>query len=385
MEKNVGLMTLNSQMYNYGGILQEYALQKAIELLTPRCQIIDYNVSTELTTFSIKRSIQNISFDKISNRIMSRFSSDRVMVSVDVSDKVEERRKRFDIFRNDFLCLSNRYVYPQLTEVELDYDILICGSDQIWNPDYNIPSFFMGFGKAKVVRAVYAASIGKSVLTKYQKKVYSRYLKNIDYVSVREESAREMMQPYCEKSIYNVLDPTLLLDVAEWKQLAEISDLQYSEYIFCYFLENTKEKIEEATNFAKKAGKRIIVIPYLHDAYEECYEYFGDIKLSSVGPSDFLSLIKNADFVITDSFHATVFSLIFGRTFYVFNRKSGNYNMNTRIENLLLMINSEDRLIVSEDLRKIDPVQRVIHNFEVEIQPYKKYSVEFLKMVIYSE
>ena len=370
----VGLLTLNSRTYNYGGFLQEMALQDIIKSLGYECEIIDYDVSQELNTFSLKRGIENFSFEKIRKKLIKEKS---IPLSSSVSDLIAKRKNAFDKYRALNLVLSRKLSYSNLHSVNLPYEQLVCGSDQIWNPDYNIPSFFLNFGRKDCRKIIYAASIGKDYLSRHQEKIYSKLLEVPDFISVREDSARKLISGITEKNVELVLDPTLLHQQEYWVKKADDSSLNYKNYIFCYFLNLTDEKVKSANEFARRNNCEIIAIPYLHNEMEEYSEKLEGKLLSEVNPADFLNLIRNAEAVITDSFHATVFSIVFQKKFWCFGRNAGTYNMNTRLHTLLGYVEMQDRMISPEDLKnKTHCIQMNIdlHNLEKK----QKESIAFL-------
>lgn len=340
----IGLLTIDPHIYNYGGFLQEMALQDTIKLLGYDCEVINYNVSQEFNTFSIKRGITNFSITKIIDKFMAKRKTNLTERELKL---INDRRNAFDKYREDKILLSKQINYKELRETSLGYDCIICGSDQIWNPDYNIPAFFLDFAGNNVTKVIYAASIGRNSLTKKQLNTYKKLIKNIDYVSVREKSAQNIIKKIYNKNVYLVLDPTLLPEIEYWDDITSSSDKKYKRYLFCYFLNPTDDKISATTRFAKAHGLSIVTIPYL--TYDQD-ENFGDIQDPDVNPADFIKIIKDADVVITDSFHATVFSCIFNKCFWVFGRNSGSYSMNTRIHTLLGYYNIMDRMIRPEDL-----------------------------------
>ena len=174
-----------------------------------------------------------------------------------------------------------------------------------------------------------------------------------------------------------VLDPTLLHQQEYWVKKADDSSLNYKNYIFCYFLNLTDEKVKSANEFARRNNCEIIAIPYLHNEMEEYSEKLEGKLLSEVNPADFLNLIRNAEAVITDSFHATVFSIVFQKKFWCFGRNAGTYNMNTRLHTLLGYVEMQDRMISPEDLKnKTHCIQMNIdlHNLEKK----QKESIAFL-------
>lgn len=370
----VGLLTLDSRIYNYGGFLQEMALQDAINSLGYECEIIDYEVSQELNTFSLKRGIKNFSFDKIKKKLTKEKT---ILLSNPASDSITKRKRAFDKYRAHNLVLSKKMSYSDLHSIDLNYEQLVCGSDQIWNPDYNIPAFFLNFGRKDCRKIIYAASIGKGQLSCLEKKTYSKLLEFPDYISVREDSAQKLISSITEKNVELVLDPTLLHQQEYWIKKADDSSLNHRNYIFCYFLNLTDEKVKSVNEFARKNDCEIIAIPYLHNEMEEYSEKLEGKLLSEVNPADFLNLIRNAETVITDSFHATVFSIIFHKNFWCFGRNAGTYNMNTRLHTLLGYVEMQDRMIAPEDLKnKTHCIQMNIdlHNLEKK----QKESIAFL-------
>lgn len=371
----IGLLTLDSRIYNYGGFLQEMALQDAIKSLGYECEIIDYDVSRELNTFSLKRGIANFSLEKIKKK----FTKEKAIpLSSSVSDLIIKRKRVFDEYREENLVLSRKMSSSNLRSIDLPYEQLVCGSDQIWNPDYNIPAFFLNFGRKDCRKVIYAASIGKEHLSRHQEKIYSKLLEFPDYISVREDSAQKLISSITEKNVELVLDPTLLHQQVYWMEKADDSSLDYRNYIFCYFLNLTDEKVKAANDFAIKNNCEIITIPYLHNETEEYSEKLNGKLLSEVNPADFLNLIRNAEAVITDSFHATVFSIIFQKDFWCFGRNTGTYSMNTRLYTLLGYVEMQDRMIEPECLKS------KTHSTHVDIELYnlkikQKESIAFLK------
>ena len=368
----IGYLTLDSRSYNYGGVLQEFALFNVLNNYG-ETTIIDYDITTEHNIFSIKRSILNLNIEKIFNSFLKAKSVYRKDLDTESSELIKKRKLKFDEFRDKNLKLTKRFTNDELNEVNSLFDVFVCGSDQIWNPDYCVPSFFLSFTDKK--KLIYAASIGKDNLSKRQIQIYSKLINKVDYVSVREESAL-FLEKYVSNTINLVLDPTLLIASESWKELVVEHEIQ--DYIFCYFLDITEEKINSVKSFAKRHNLKIVTIPFLHNVQDKSLE-FGDYHLAEVGPSEFLGLIKNAQCVITDSFHASVFSLQFNKCFYVFGRQSGTYNMNTRIETLLGYFDQINRLIKEDEL-EIQVISDETYNFS-NIEKLKIKSIQFIEQI----
>ena len=377
----VGLLTLDSRIYNYGGFLQEMALQDAIKGLGYKCEIIDYEVSQEFNTISLKRGIKNFSFDKIKKKLTKEKTTP---LSSSVSDAITKRKRAFDKYRAHNLVLSRKLSYSDLHSVDLPYEQLVCGSDQIWNPDYNIPAFFLNFGKKECRKIIYAASIGKGQLSCLERKTYSKLLEFPDYISVREDSAQKLISSITEKNVELVLDPTLLQQQEYWMKKADDSSLNHRNYIFCYFLNLTDEKVKSVNDFARKNNCEIIAIPYLHNETEGYSEKLNGKLISEVNPADFLNLIRDAEAVITDSFHATVFSIIFQKDFWCFGRNTGTYSMNTRLHTLLNYVEMGDRMIAPDDLKNKTHCTHIdidFHNLKMKQEESIAFLSNALEMV----
>lgn len=371
----VGLLTLDSRIYNYGGFLQEMALQDAIKNLGYECEIIDYDVSQEYNTFSLKRGIENFTFEKLKSKF---FKEKKSPLSCYAETSIAERKKTFDMYRANVITLSKKMSYAEIHDTNLPYTQLVCGSDQIWNPDYNIPAFFLNFGRNDCKKIIYAASIGKDHFSSHENKTYANFLKYPNCISVREESAQNIVSKLTDKKVELVLDPTLLHQQSYWVEKANDSSLKYSKYIFCYFLNLTDEKVNAANDFAKKNGFEIIAIPYLHNEAEEYSEKLKGILVSAVGPADFLNLIRNAEVVLTDSFHAAVFSIVFQKDFWCFGRNVGAYSMNTRLHTLLGYVGMQERMIAPKDLKNKICNEHVNINLH-KLKDKQKESISFLQ------
>lgn len=327
---SVGLMTIESKIYNYGGVLQEFALQQIINSLGFECVIINYDRKYDQCIFSIKNDIRNMSWNKIKNRISTKKT---IAARMKIEKEIKIRHKAFDLFREEFLDFTECCNVNTVTDTVSNLKQFVCGSDQIWNPDYCIPALFLEFVPDGKKRIIYAASVGKEFLKNRELRQYKHYFDNLDFISVREESAKKNLEAVTKKPIQVVLDPTLLLDKKAWKTFSKSN--RYNNYIFCYFLGEEKGKRLEVIEYAKKNGLKIITLPYLLEKQNSADFGFGDVQLFDVGPQELLGLIENAKIVLTDSFHVSVFSIIFKKQFYVFGRNIGNYNMNTRIDDLL--------------------------------------------------
>lgn len=365
----IGLFTLDAQIYNYGGLLQEYALYKTLQGIGCDVEIINYDNGSELNTFSFKRSIKFLSTDKIIRKFARKLSVKSNYSNKDINS---ESKKLFDKFRNDFLQISCRYSNVDLNRINDAYDAFVCGSDQIWNPAYNIPSFFLAFVQNKN-KVIYAASIGVSSLSTVEKERYTELLSELKHISVREEEAKKILDPLTSEQIQVVLDPTMLLNREDWMQFIGKNAPYQKPYIFCYFLGPDKDKMDAAHRYADRNQLELVVVP--QNTYVQAEE--GE-KLNAVGPIEFLNMIYHADFVLTDSFHASVFSIIYEKNFRVFSRNVGSKNMDGRIHTLLRLINKEEFLIKPDKLKTTYADNDVSYDYS-QINRQQNESVKWLR------
>lgn len=244
-------------------------------------------------------------------------------------------------------------------------DFAIVGSDQVWNLSYSQSNDYLLDIPGKSTKISYAASIGIETLNSDQKLLFRNALAKYSKISVREQSAKEVLQSCVGKKIEVVLDPTLLLDRGEYKLLEKRpKGMKKNErYILCYILGNRdhEEKIEK---FAKEKGYKTI--------------YFSDKRDSNYGVEEFLYLIHHAELICTDSFHACVFSFIFERPFVAFRRTGEANYMYTRLQNLIDTFKLKNREFNGKEITK--------ENLEVNYTEAKKIlkkeqkkSLDFLK------
>lgn len=250
-------------------------------------------------------------------------------------------------------------------------DFSIIGSDQVWNPDYFKDAKYLIDGNLSGDNMSYAASVGVDNLTDVQKEKFREVLKNYKAISVREKSAKELLQPLSNKKLEVVLDPTLLLDKSEYEKIEKKpKNINNNEkYILCYILGDYEYR-RAIEDFATKQNYRVIM--------------FSDKKGSNYGVEEFLYLVHHAELVCTDSFHASVFSFIFERPFVVFRRSGAANCIYTRLQSLIDMFRLKDR--------EFNGVEITRQNLEIDYSEGRKVlgkeqkrSLEFLKNTLGDE
>lgn len=335
--KRIGIVTLYYKNFNYGGLLQAYALQNTIESLGFEAEQISIDrrgLEKLETQISIKKFVRYQIIRRLNNTlkdIRAGFFS-------------QKRKKSNAYFEEFMMSIPHSKVYNKDTiqQVNSEYDCFVCGSDQIWNPIYSCDMYFLNFVSNDKKKISYAASIGLETLKEEEAIKITKNIENFDAISVREEIGRDILKSYLKRKIEVVLDPTFLLDSKDWDRITEDNKFDF-EYMFVYCLGFTNSFAQLIRNFAREKGLKIINIPTRPEHIS-----IGDINLYEVGPKEFISLIKHSSFVLTDSFHASVFSIIYRKQFRTFSREiSGkNHTMNSRIQTLMDIL--EDNVLINE-------------------------------------
>lgn len=331
---------------NFGSQLQVLATVKKIENLGFNTEIIRYK--KKLTPQFIGQTIPrlfNISFLK------AKFGAKKKVRQIkkipEIAQQVNVRNKRFEGFVKDYLTnLSPIYKGWEnlVKESAKNYDLFLCGSDQLWLPN-NLGSHFytLEFAPEQKVKIAYATSFGVSQIPWFQKAKTKNYLQRFQSISTREHTGKSIIKDLTGLDVPVVCDPTLLFSEKEWLEQIPEKKLIHEPYIFCYFLGTNPEHRIQANELKKLKNLEIVTIPFLDNFVKEDMK-FGDIKLFDIDSSDFINLIRNAEYILTDSFHGSVFSILNHKKFMVFNRfNAGANSRNSRIDSLCKNLDLADR------------------------------------------
>lgn len=326
---------------NYGSILQAYALQKVLrEDLKQDYIIINQYSGKMMSVDNLIDKLKTIGIKNTAKRLVGRFGL----------PKLRKRVEALQMFVDNNLIVSDE-VYSEDTIAQANevFDGFLCGSDQIWNPaNVGLDSmYWLGFAKPGKLKIAYAPSIGLIEADQEQEKRIRENLKSFDAISSREESGKELINRILDAGVcQTVLDPTLIVEKERWDNLSDHNNIG-EKYIFAYLLRGTAQERKRIECFAKQKNMRIVSMPFLDGENMVLYDFkFGDVKLWSSGPDDFIRAIRYAEYVFTDSFHCMVFSCIYHKTFFTFPKK-GKMQM-SRIEGLQELLGVESRIITSE-------------------------------------
>lgn len=318
-------------VYNSGASLQAYALMKYLEKKGNEVEIINYKPDYLNNHYKLG-AIANPKYEK---NLMLKM----IYLILKFPGRVLElnTKKKYDEFRDNYLKITKRrYVSNyELKRSIPDADVYICGSDQIWNSKFNNgkdPAFYLDFVPQEKIRASYAASFATEEIDNELKEITKERIKKLDFIGVREVSALNILEDLGVGRGIQVMDPVFLLSKEEWINMTYEIDKR-EKYIFVYDFDGN-ELIKEVTlKLAKEKNLKI---------YTVFKSNYSDKVIKNMGPIDFISYIKNAEFIISNSFHGTAFSIIFERQFVVVNRKE---SINTRMRDLLSILKIENKLI----------------------------------------
>lgn len=345
IQNKVGIVTINN-FTNYGNRLQNFALTKLLE--KEGIQVINgISVFTKddwinRTENTIKRFLKRlVPYSRVEDKIYHEPKSPEGLLAL--------RKKRFLAFsyryttiEKNIICSSHKQAYAKLKDNGVNY--VIAGSDQVWNPYYEAKEYeFLTFAP-KEKRLSFAASIGADSIPEGEKWYFKKNLSNLKYISVREERAAEIVKELTGRTADVTLDPTLLLDKTDWECIAKKPEFYIEDkYICTYFLGEVPEAVKA---FTKEKGLSIYALNSLNSP-----------ELYTLDPAEFLYMIQNASYVLTDSFHAVAFSIKFNKEFYVFDRKQdGVSSMFSRIETITKRFGLENRIQNRDRIVEQEPV-----------------------------
>lgn len=365
---------------NFGSQLQVLATIKKVEELGYATEIIRYK--KKITPIFIMQTIPRL-FNR--SFLTSKFSGNernrKLRHYPEIMNNVKMRDKRFDEFvRQYFTNVSIPYAGWEtlVKECAVNYDGFLCGSDQLWLPN-NLGSHFytLEFAPENKPKISYATSFGVDNISKSQQKGTAVFLNRFQYLSTRELSGQKIIKNLTSREAKVVCDPTLLFGADSWKQLIPEKKIIPEPYIFCYFLGKTEQHRKIAEKLKNKIGLKIVSCPFL-DNFVETDLSFGDIQMFDMDATDFINLIRNAEFILTDSFHGSVFSILHHKKFLTFNRFNDGINSrNGRIDSLCTLLGLSERRYNG----KIDALKREIDYRAVEqrLIAFRDDSIEYLK------
>lgn len=321
----IGIVTFHGAD-NYGSVLQAYALSRYLRTLGHEVDIIDYYFEHDYRQYQLFRTYRYKAH-------AASFVSDLISFAPHY-----KRKKNFAAFRKQFLPMTphRASTIDELRELNDQYDGFICGSDQIWNLDCTDgvnAAFFLEFAEKGKRKVAYAPSMGSYALREEDKSAIGQSLDSFDAISVRESSMISLLAELVpQQKIAHVLDPTLLLTADDYRRGLTVTE-KNQHYIFLYILGGTKAYagiIEQAKRLAQQRNAALF---YIFDNNNGIFRLHGR-DYSGCSPREFVSLIASADYVLTNSFHATVFSILFHKDFTAFSRGNSSGRITELLDSL---------------------------------------------------
>lgn len=375
MTRKISVITLHT-VSNYGSCLQAYATQSLFEKLGLQVEFVDYYRKNNLPENAVERVFRGQRLSKYQS-LWERMPWLKSLVSFPLSRVIAHQRKPFDAFRVQFLHLSRRY--EDSKELELDppaADIYCTGSDQVWNSVWNEgfeSPYFLEFAPTSKPRIAFSASIGREKLDSWEIEPIRNALRKYQHIAMRELSGVQLLKDLGFDGTQLVLDPTLMLDKREWQSIASIPKRVPKEYMIVYQLNKNRNFSDYALRISEAAGIPLVKICY--GAYDVMP---GAKNIITPRVTDFVGLILNAKYVITDSFHATAFALNLNIPFISIPPD----RFSTRISSILNLTNTEDRLVT--DFHSLCPLRGAIDFSEVNaiLDHWRETSMQFLVQAV---
>lgn len=384
MNKKIGLCVCYDTK-NFGSQLQVLATDEQIKRLGYQTEIIRYKKKLSLAfVFQTLPRLFNPYF--IKGKITRRRKNKNLEKHPEILNKVAVRDKRFEGFvEKHFQNLSKPFVgWEDLKKRSADeYDSFLCGSDQLWLPG-NLGSHFytLEFVPDNKTKIAYATSFGVSQIPWYQKKCTAAYLNRFQSLSTRELKGVQIIKDLTGKEAQVVCDPTLLLGADEWAKIIPSKRVIKEPYIFCYFLGTNSEHRKVARRLGDATGLKLVTCPFLDNFVEEDQQ-FGDIQMFDIDAEDFVNLIRHAEYVLTDSFHGSVFSILHHKKFITFNRfGSESTSRNSRIDSLCELLELNTRRYAGNIINQVkgeidyESVENKLHNLRAASVVYLERALD---------
>lgn len=379
--KPIGLVTCYFH-HNYGSMLQAYATEMIMQQMglpfqTIACKApINYMQENKILYIIKKLLIADWKM-RLGKMKIERAKKDNPMFA----KNWEIRNKAFEQFAETFFHVSpyckNR---EELTKMAENYSAFLVGSDQLWRTDSVEHGYYtLEWVPDHIRKIAYSTSIGVKEVPWFQVEKNKRFMNRFDHIALREQSACDLVYKLTGRKVPVVLDPTLLFTGDQWLGIQQREPLTNGKYIFCYLLGDNPSQREFIKRVKEKTGCKIVALQQLDD-YIPSDEGFAD-EAPYVGPREFLNYIRNAEYVFTDSFHCSVFSILYKKNFFTFSRfaEGAKQSTNTRIDNLLHITGLEDRRMTkNKTVEDVISYEGSFDGVDAKLNAYRKSSMDYL-------
>ena len=326
--RKIGILTW-TRYWNYGTLLQAYAIYTAVRQQCADTYLIDYSPSSKSKLYNQIRYLNSPSlyFGKIRNTLHDKLIAEKSLLA-------SKREKMRHFIESNTVMTETAATPEELKNVTAVFDTLVCGSDQIWTPVSFHPEYYLSFAPDIVRKIAYAPSFGVERVAGSKTKMIAKLLGRFDCLSVREEQGREIVRQLTGQDAFVAADPVLLLSKEHWDNVA-VKPQMTEPYIFCYILQSEKV-YPSAKEYAQENG---LAVRAINESRRETGAS-DDELIADASPEDFVGLIRSSEMVVTDSYHGLLFSLIFGKPVRIIRRfsDSSGFSQNSRIDSILNII-----------------------------------------------
>lgn len=374
---------------NYGTLLQAYALQKQIELLGHENVILNdgqilkayfeakrksappaqpASARTAPPETALQRGMRALGNPgDLPRKLLSRLDRERY------GAPYEESQRACDAFRREAMKILD--VAPaELSGLNTAYDAFVCGSDQVWSVFDSIfnPYYYLDFAHKRKI--AYAPCLGTDRILEETADRIRELLADFTAISARENVSAQQLSEITGKEVAWVCDPTLLHDADFWSKFAEDATVPKGKYLLCYFLESKPWYFDKAKTLAKRLGLKIRLVPSRWEHLQS-----GHVITEAIGPREFVALFRDASYVLTDSYHGSIFSVIFEKSFQYLLRFAPDdpASQNIRIQSLFDRLCLHDRIVTENG----DAVMHTMNDetLQRELVGVREESLAFLK------
>lgn len=379
--------------HNYGSMLQAYATQMALDKLGYDNETIDisgFNGEIKIAKmkyFVVASLTSDIFLSKMGmakNVLIQKF------ISNEYTSHLKQRAEMFDAFSKKYFRLSSQYSSKKELGIicQEKYSSVVVGSDQLWLPGNIAADYYtLNFVPETINTIAYATSFGQASLPKNSSDKAKVFLRKIKHIGVREESGQKLIKKLTGRMVPIVCDPTLLFEGEKWISLQQEEPVIKGNYIFCYFLGNIPVHREFAKRLRTMTGYKIVALIHL-DEFVKSDVGYADETLFDIDPAGFLNLIRNAAYVCTDSFHCSVFSILFRRQFFTFRRYIRNtiQSTNSRLETLFNIAGISGHIMNgNEVLERCLSLKIDYEEVHRKLDGVRKYSYDYLLTALENE
>lgn len=383
--KKVALVTCYFQP-NYGSQLQAYATQLIFDKLGVANETICIDgLQSEINSAKYKYFLSRV-WDI--NTVKDKFATVKKVVAEKVAidehkQNMATRRDMFARFSQTMFKISKKYhSKDELHAMAHNYAAFVVGSDQLWLPSNIAADYYtLNFVPADVPKIALSTSFGVSALPDKQAKLAGEFLKRLDHCSVREDSGKRLIKSVSDRDVPVVCDPTILFTADEWSEVIPQDRFIEEKYMFCYFLGNNPEQRDFVRRVKAATGYKIIQLQHC-DEYIKSDVSFPDFAPYNVGPAEFVQLIRDAEYVFTDSFHASVFSLLNHKKFFTFRRynNDGIVSTNGRLYSLLSLVEQNGRLLRGDEDVATELAKEIDYTVvDTNLASLRAFTIDYIK------